>query len=229
MAEKKPDQLTRGGRLLALRKAKGLVQQDIGDLCGTTRAAVSNWERDTADPGIDYLEILADRLEVDLAWLRHGHGKAPDLSVPVRRGRRRLISLESAVNYYAGRWSDSPIHQRNLGMVKELAIGLGADKPLKMDGKKTEDPWRIPNRYLAETFRTIAANLIVVRVIHDVKDLDIRRGDHVVVDIKKTEPVPGNIVIVDDDGIVSLKRVKIRNKIQDENIKGRVILHIRAV
>ena len=46
-------------RIAAVRKAAGLTQEQLGELVGVTRQAVSKWETGTADPSTSNLLALA--------------------------------------------------------------------------------------------------------------------------------------------------------------------------
>jgi transcriptional regulator with XRE-family HTH domain len=54
----------------ALRESAGLSQQDVADVCGVTRAAVSRWE--SGERGVDAVHVVpyAELLEL----LRRGGG-----------------------------------------------------------------------------------------------------------------------------------------------------------
>lgn len=60
-------------RLKTLREQKGETQQDIADLLGVTKHAVSGYERGVRRPAgesaIEVYELLADHFNVDLAYL----------------------------------------------------------------------------------------------------------------------------------------------------------------
>ena len=64
---------TFGDRLKALREQRGETQQDIADLIGVTRNAISAYEKGTRRPAgesaIEVYELLADHFNVDLAYL----------------------------------------------------------------------------------------------------------------------------------------------------------------
>jgi len=57
---------TFGQRLAALRKEKGLTQNDIADKVGITAQAVSKWENDQASPDIDILIKLSEIFDISL-------------------------------------------------------------------------------------------------------------------------------------------------------------------
>ena len=56
--------MTFGGRLQQVRKAAGLSQEQLGELVGMSRQAVSKWETDQSAPDIDTLALLCGVLGV---------------------------------------------------------------------------------------------------------------------------------------------------------------------
>ena len=56
--------MTFGRRLQQVRKAAGLSQEQLGELVGMSRQAVSKWETDQAAPDIDKLALLCGVLGV---------------------------------------------------------------------------------------------------------------------------------------------------------------------
>ena len=64
-------------QLTALRKARGLTQQDLADLLDVQPRLVGRWEQGQGKPQFDYLLKLADVLEVSLDRLLRGEGATP--------------------------------------------------------------------------------------------------------------------------------------------------------
>lgn len=56
--------MTFGGRLQQVRRAAGLSQEQLAELVGMSRQAVSKWETDQAAPDIDKLALLCGVLGV---------------------------------------------------------------------------------------------------------------------------------------------------------------------
>lgn len=67
-------------QLVALRKARGLTQQNLADLLDIQPRLVGRWEQGQGKPQFDYLLRLADVLEVSLDQLLRG--EEATLTVP---------------------------------------------------------------------------------------------------------------------------------------------------
>jgi transcriptional regulator with XRE-family HTH domain len=64
-------------RLKQLRKARGLTQDQFGELCGASKSAVSQWESGGTVPSLQNIMALQDRLGFSLDWLVRGNGDGP--------------------------------------------------------------------------------------------------------------------------------------------------------
>ena len=64
------------GRIVELRKERGLTQEQLGQLVGVSAQAVSKWEKGGA-PDVELLPALADRLGVSIDSLFGREGGAP--------------------------------------------------------------------------------------------------------------------------------------------------------
>ncbi|MBA2660107.1 MAG: helix-turn-helix transcriptional regulator [Nitrosospira sp.] len=62
----------RGSRLVELRRRCALTQSQLGDLCGVTRAIISQWESGVSKPELSKLIALHSKLDFSLAWLLTG-------------------------------------------------------------------------------------------------------------------------------------------------------------
>lgn len=63
-----------GPRLIQLRRKYKLSQARLGELCGVSKAAVSQWETGGAMPEIKKLLELRLHLDFSLDWLLTGEG-----------------------------------------------------------------------------------------------------------------------------------------------------------
>jgi len=66
-----------GQRLRALRKHIKLTQDQLGEICGVTKASVSLWEADAAQIGLDRLLAIHARHPFSFDWLLIGVGTPP--------------------------------------------------------------------------------------------------------------------------------------------------------
>lgn len=72
-----------GKRLAAARRTKGLSQEALADLLGTTRVNIGYYERKATNPTLDFIQRCADALDVPLADLigaeppKNGHKPGP--------------------------------------------------------------------------------------------------------------------------------------------------------
>lgn len=63
-----------GPRLIQLRRRYKLSQTKLGELCGVSKAAVSQWETGGAMPEIKKLLELRSQLDFSFDWLLTGEG-----------------------------------------------------------------------------------------------------------------------------------------------------------
>ena len=61
--------MTLGQKLISLRKARGMTQEELSEAIGVTRQTISKWELDTSTPDLDYLCKLCDLFGVTADYL----------------------------------------------------------------------------------------------------------------------------------------------------------------
>ena len=59
-----------GKKIKAIRKTRGLSQQQLADLMQVTRSTISNWECDRRSPHLNELNELATKLNVTLDYFK---------------------------------------------------------------------------------------------------------------------------------------------------------------
>ena len=69
-----------GNMLQALRKEKGLTQQELGEKLGVARRTVSRWETGSNMPDLDVLVELSDFYEVDIREILSGERKSEKMN-----------------------------------------------------------------------------------------------------------------------------------------------------
>ena len=84
---------TLGSFLAALRKAKGLTQQQLADLLHLSNKAVSRWERDECAPDLSLIPVIADLFGVTADELLRGQRAAPgETPTPSPRRAAELLA-----------------------------------------------------------------------------------------------------------------------------------------
>jgi transcriptional regulator with XRE-family HTH domain len=88
-----PHMETMGDRIKRLREAQGLTQQELGERCGVSKSAVSQWEDGTtADIKLIPFLKLQEVLKTDGHYLVFGPDRAPDPD-PGSTGRFRRPNI----------------------------------------------------------------------------------------------------------------------------------------
>lgn len=86
--------MTLAERIKLLRTSHELTQDQFGELCDSTKSAVSQWEGGTTQPTLTNLMALQSKLAFSLDWLVTGEGQEPGGN----HEARRLIELYSALD-----------------------------------------------------------------------------------------------------------------------------------
>ena len=91
-------------RIAAVRKAAGLTQEQLGELLGVTRQAVSKWESGQTTPDAATIAALCEKLHVSADYVllgkEPGEGQTaayePPDTVPAAGGRSPAASVRNA-------------------------------------------------------------------------------------------------------------------------------------
>jgi transcriptional regulator with XRE-family HTH domain len=67
-----------GARIRQARQARGLAQEDLGQLVGVRGLTISRAELGKTTPNARVLDALARQLGVSVDWLLTGQGRAPE-------------------------------------------------------------------------------------------------------------------------------------------------------
>ena len=83
--------MTTGERIAALRKGRGMTQEQLAEGLGVTRQSVSKWELDQATPEVGCAVALCDLFGVSLDYLLRGVEPFPAAEVPslMQTGEKR--------------------------------------------------------------------------------------------------------------------------------------------
>lgn len=64
--------MNRADRIQHLRKSKGISQEELADIIGVSRQAISKWESEQSSPDIEKIILLSDFFEVTTDYLLKG-------------------------------------------------------------------------------------------------------------------------------------------------------------
>jgi len=84
---------TIGKRIAALRREKGLKQEELAQAMGVSAQAVSKWENDQSCPDISLLPKLAKYLGVSVDTLLSGEEEKPAVALAPERERKDIKDM----------------------------------------------------------------------------------------------------------------------------------------
>ena len=88
--------MTLGQNIQAARKAKGLSQETLAERIGVSRQALGKWEKDTALPGLDNLQALAQELGTGVDALLGAERANPAAPAVTLDAMRDLLAARDA-------------------------------------------------------------------------------------------------------------------------------------
>ena len=119
--------MTIGKRIAALRKEKGLTQEELAQHMGVSGQAVSKWENDQTCPDISALPKLARLLGVTVHELLEGKEETPAVRVLPPAERKDLKDMMLRVTVDS---ADGDRVRVNLPMaLVEVAMEIGMEMP----------------------------------------------------------------------------------------------------
>ena len=71
--------MTFGERIISLRKAKGISQEQLAEKIGVSRQIVHQYEQNETDPRLLIATCMADVLEVSLDYLAKGENQNDEI------------------------------------------------------------------------------------------------------------------------------------------------------
>lgn len=132
-------EITLGTRIAALRKTKGLKQEEIADMLGVSGQAVSKWENDQTCPDITLLPKLSEILDVTIDELLSGK-KEPDVRILPEEERKDFKDMIFRVMVNS---SDGDRVRVNLPLqLIQVAIELGVETPQISGDKLKNIDWK---------------------------------------------------------------------------------------
>ena len=85
-------------RIQALRKARGITQEQLADAVGVSRQAVSKWEAEQSAPDLERIVAMAEYFDVTTDYLLRGIEPAPKAQPKPRAGARTMCIIATALD-----------------------------------------------------------------------------------------------------------------------------------
>lgn len=115
--------MTFAERLMALRRAKGWSQEELGEKLGVTRQTVSKWELGSTTPEMEKLSAMGGLFGVSLDELVNGEREQTPAEKPLSVEKKKRFHYE----YKSARtWRGIPLVHINIGFGKYVARGVVA-------------------------------------------------------------------------------------------------------
>lgn len=181
--DKKDDLGTLGGRIRAVRVARGLKLGYCAQQIGVSRTSLGQWEADKVEnPDTTALGRFTKLTDISLDWLVERKGEDPDLSMPVGNGKQRrpdvAVSLRSEIPEIA---ASLTIHAHALDLTPRAH-------------------WAIPSEVLELALNAEPSAVVIKRVTKS-DDFGCDRGDYLLIDRSHDQlDEPGIYMVADSDG-----------------------------
>lgn len=194
-----------GERLRLARKAAGMSQIDVAEVCGTTRAFVSLVEK--GETGIDPEKVgaIANFLNIEVEWLMWGKGKTPDLKPPkeVRRALRPA---------HGGRlgWTDvlhNPPFDGAIPLMRDKAGQYTTEAESPSNPKKVRDWILLPPFMLQQTGATTDARKLRIMEMASADMIKVPRGSFALIDYSKKSPRDGEVFAINNGLSIIIRRI----------------------
>lgn len=91
--------MTMADRIQALRKAKGISQEELADRIGVSRQAISKWESEQSSPDLEKIILLSDYFEVTTDYLLKGIEMQSDFPEKTKPDARIFTALGTTFNF----------------------------------------------------------------------------------------------------------------------------------
>ena len=185
---------TLGGRIKAVRTARGLKLGAVAAHIKLSRTSLSQWEANAVrNPDVEKLGAFVELTNVNLDWLIKREGEDPDLA-PAQTRRRRASNRAAAMTSgdTGALPAESPIPEvAPLLSVHAAEINL---TPRAL--------WVIPHQVLEIGFNTVADRTVIKRIVtRSSPEFGLSRGDYILIDTSRQRiDEPGIYIVADVEG-----------------------------
>lgn len=167
-----------GQRIATLRNAKGWTQKQLAEACGWDgQSRIGNYERDTREPTLHDMELIARALGVTVKEMLFG----PEEQLT---GAGRIVTYDHA----------EELSQDDYVLIDRYDLELSADGALNWIVR--EDDQLIFRKKYMDKCGFIPKNLKAVYVSSDSMEPYLLSSDTVIIDIAETTPKDGEIYAV---------------------------------
>jgi phage repressor protein C with HTH and peptisase S24 domain len=219
---------TMGSRIKSGREEAGLSQAALGRACGTSRAAVSQWESDQTEPSGTNLVKIARTIKKSEVWLAEGRdsGKRTKdwTEGDYLEGEHIKPYGESSGSMSNGLVLSKEMHDQ-LVMVPDILVQAGMGDSglpeIETFGSDTvKDLWGLPVDYVrGEMSVSLPSNLRIIGLKGDSMAPTLQGSDRAIVDIGDRTPSPPGIFALWDGYGVIVKRIEIIPRSKPPRIK----------
>lgn len=118
-------------RIQALRKSKGVSQEELADRIGVSRQAVSKWESEQSSPDLENIIALSEYFQVTTDYLLKGIEPAAKEKSDSAVGSRVLYAASTALVYLGlligiGGWLEEQTLEPVFGSMCAQVVGVAA-------------------------------------------------------------------------------------------------------
>lgn len=179
-----------GGRIRAVRLARGLNVNTAARAVGISRTSFTHWESNiTREPRVENLLAFTKLTDVDLDWLLERRGDDPDLG---RDNYRQPMRASG----------DEPAAHADAVAIPEVAPSL-ACHARQIDPTPRAN-WVIPSDVLEIGFHAVPEACVIKRIVNRTGISDaanMARGDYILIDTSRTRiDEPGVYLVRDPKG-----------------------------
>lgn len=185
---------TIGGRIKAIRKARGLRSGVVAKEIGLSRTSFNQWEAGLVkNPDTHKLGLFAEMADCSLEWLTKRKGADPDLTPPQQRRRRSAAPAIDRPRL------DGAAPVAGTLPIPELTAAMSAHaNALDLTARTF---WQIPPQILELSFNCHPETTVIVRITSRA-DFNLSKGDYALIDTSRNRiDEGGTYIVADPDGL----------------------------
>lgn len=156
-----------GNNISALRKEKGITQEELAKALGVSAQAVSKWENNSSCPDVSLLTSIADYFGVSVDAL-------------LRSDEKDILTKSNAENDESSTTADNSKKKINIKIVQSS----GKENNIKVPFKFVKMGLNIGNMFgLDESISEKIISFINNADLSEILDMDTEKGEHIVISL----------------------------------------------